>query len=87
MTIGFVIKTIRETHGLSQTELANLCYRTKDWVYLIETNSPKTRVTKEDLVLLAEELKEPLLKTIAIGMNYEGLVKCMSLENDFNKDK
>ena len=45
MTIGFVIKTIRETHGLSQTELANLCYRTKDWVYLIETNSPKTKVT------------------------------------------
>lgn len=71
MTVGELLKLIREKHKISQTEFANMCMRSKDWVYLIETNSTRTRVTKQDLILLSENLNEPLLKTLAIGMHYE----------------
>ena len=71
MTIGELIKTVRESHEMNQTDFANLCMRTRDWLYLIETNSNRTKITKQDLIMLAEKLDEPLLKTIAIGMHYE----------------
>ena len=71
MTIGELIKTVREQHGMNQTDFANICMRTRDWLYLVETNSHRTKITKQDLVLLAESLDEPLLKTIAIGIHYE----------------
>lgn len=73
MTIGELIKTIREEHKLNQTEFANLCMRTRDWLYLIETNSNRTKISKQDLIMLSDGLDEPLLKTIAVGMTYEEL--------------
>ncbi len=73
MTIGKIIKIIREEHEMNQTDFANICMRTRDWLYLIETNSNKTKITKQDLILLSEELNEPILKTIAVGMTYEEL--------------
>ena len=73
MTIGNIIKIIREDHEMNQTDFANICMRTRDWLYLIETNSNKTKITKQDLILLSEELNEPILKTIAVGMTYEEL--------------
>lgn len=73
MTIGKIIKIIREDHEMNQTDFANICMRTRDWLYLIETNSNKTKITKQDLILLSEELNEPILKTIAVGMTYEEL--------------
>ena len=73
MTIGKIIKIIREDHKMNQTDFANICMRTRDWLYLIETNSNKTKITKQDLILLSEELNEPILKTIAVGMTYEEL--------------
>lgn len=79
MTIGELIKTIREKHGLNQTDFANLCYRNRDWVYLVENNSHKTSVEKKDLFYLAESLDEPLLKTIAVGMHYEELATAFKL--------
>ena len=57
MTIGKIIKIIREDHEMNQTDFANICMRTRDWLYLIETNSNKTKITKQDLILLSEELK------------------------------
>ena len=73
MTLGELIKTIREQHKMNQTEFANLCMRTRDWLYLIETNSNRTKVSKQDLIMLSEGLDEPLLKTLAVGMTYEEL--------------
>lgn len=73
MTVGELIKTIREQHEMNQTEFANLCMRTRDWLYLIETNSNRTKITKQDLIMLSDGLDEPLLKTIAVGMTYEEL--------------
>lgn len=73
MTLGELIKTIREQHKMNQTEFANLCMRTRDWLYLIETNSNRTKVSKQDLIMLSEGLNEPLLKTLAVGMTYEEL--------------
>ena len=73
MTLGELIKTIREQHKMNQTEFANLCMRTRDWLYLIETNSNRTKVSKQDLIMLSDGLDEPLLKTIAVGMTYEEL--------------
>ena len=73
MTIGELIKDIRTSHEMNQTEFANLCMRTRDWLYLIETNSNRTKVTKQDLIMLSDGLDEPLLKTIAVGMTYEEL--------------
>ena len=73
MTLGELIKTIREQHKMNQTEFANLCMRTRDWLYLIETNSNRTKISKQDLIMLSEGLDEPLLKTLAVGMTYEEL--------------
>ena len=73
MTIGELIKTVREEHEMNQTEFANLCMRTRDWLYLIETNSNRTKISKQDLIMLSDGLDEPLLKTIAVGMTYEEL--------------
>lgn len=73
MTIGELIKTIREEHKMNQTEFANLCMRTRDWLYLIETNSNRTKISKQDLIMLSDGLDEPLLKTLAVGMTYEEL--------------
>ena len=73
MTIGELIKTVREQHEMNQTEFANLCMRTRDWLYLIETNSNRTKISKQDLIMLSDGLDEPLLKTIAVGMTYEEL--------------
>ena len=73
MTVGELIKTIREEHKMNQTDFANLCMRTRDWLYLIETNSNRTKITKQDLIMLSDGLDEPLLKTIAVGMTYEEL--------------
>lgn len=73
MTLGELIKTIREQHEMNQTEFANLCMRTRDWLYLIETNSNRTKISKQDLIMLSEGLDEPLLKTLAVGMTYEEL--------------
>lgn len=73
MTLGEMLKTIREQHKMSQTEFAEICMRTRDWQYLIETDSNRTKVTKQDLIMLSEGLNEPLLKTIAVGMTYEEL--------------
>lgn len=71
MTIGELLKTIREQHEMNQTDFSNACMRTRDWLYLVETNSHRTKVTKQDLILLAESLNEPILKTLAIGLHYE----------------
>lgn len=71
MTIGRLIKNIREEHKMSQTDFAELCMRTRDWLYLVETDSHRTKITKQDLILLSENLGEPILKTLAIGMHYE----------------
>ena len=73
MTIGELIKDIRTSHEMNQTEFANLCMRTRDWLYLIETNSNRTKISKQDLIMLSDGLDEPLLKTIAVGMTYEEL--------------
>ena len=73
MTVGELIKTIREQHEMNQTDFANMCMRTRDWLYLIETNSNRTKITKQDLIMLSDGLDEPLLKTIAVGMTYEEL--------------
>lgn len=73
MTVGDLIKTIREERKMNQTEFANICMRTRDWLYLIETNSNRTKITKQDLIMLSDGLDEPLLKTIAVGMTYEEL--------------
>ena len=73
MTIGELIKTVREQHEMNQTDFANLCMRTRDWLYLIETNSNRTKISKQDLIMLSDGLDEPLLKTIAVGMTYEEL--------------
>ena len=73
MTIGELIKTVREQHKMNQTDFANLCMRTRDWLYLIETNSNRTKISKQDLIMLSDGLDEPLLKTIAVGMTYEEL--------------
>ena len=79
MTIGRLIKNIREEHKMSQTDFAELCMRTRDWLYLVETDSHRTSITKQDLILLADELQEPLLKTIAVGMHYEELSTAFKL--------
>ena len=79
MTIGELIKTIREKHEMNQTDFAKICMRTRDWLYLIETDSHRTSITKQDLILLADELEEPLLKTIAVGMHYEELTTAFKL--------
>lgn len=79
MTIGELIKHIREAHEMNQTDFASICLRTRDWLYLIETDSHRTSITKQDLILLADELKEPILKTIAIGMHYEELANIIKL--------
>lgn len=73
MTMGELIKSIREQHKMNQTDFANLCMRTRDWLYLIETNSNRTKISKQDLIMLSDGLDEPLLKTIAVGMTYEEL--------------
>ena len=79
MTIGELIKSIREEHKMNQTDFANICMRTRDWLYLIETNSNRTKITKQDLIMLSEELDEPLLKTIAVGMTYEELTCALKI--------
>lgn len=73
MTIGELIKSVREQHKMNQTDFAEICMRTRDWLYLIESNSNRTSISKQDLVMLSEGLNEPLLKTIAVGMTYEEL--------------
>ena len=80
MKVGEIIKSIRIQHDLTQEDLAEMCYRSRDWVSLIETGSHKTTVTKEDLIILSKELNEPILRTIAVGMAYEDIATCIKLE-------
>ena len=72
MSLGEFLKHIRMLHGLNQTELGNMCFRTKDYIYLIENG--KAKPTSEELYLISEKLEEPILKLITYGMVAEQLL-------------
>jgi transcriptional regulator with XRE-family HTH domain len=73
MGIGDLIKHIRTSHGLNQTELGDLMYRNRDFVYLVENGRATPNV--KDLVELSKALSEPLLLYVAYGITLNDVLE------------
>jgi DNA-binding XRE family transcriptional regulator len=73
MNIGEFLKFIRNRHSLTQSDIGNICLRSKDWVYMVENG--KLEPTNEDLALISKELQEPLLLLITYGKTIQQLFK------------
>ena len=75
MQIGDFIKYLRKGNGISQDELAEKVMRSQDWMSLVETN--KIQPNTEDIKLIAKELHEPILDTIADGLLFQEIKRRM----------
>lgn len=75
MQIGDFIKYLRKGNGISQDELAEKVMRSQDWMSLVETN--KIQPNTEDIKLIAKELHEPILGTIADGLLFQEIKRRM----------
>ena len=75
MQIGDFIKYLRKGNGISQDELAEKVMRSQDWMSLVETS--KIQPNTEDIKLIAKELHEPILDTIADGLLFQEIKRRM----------
>lgn len=71
MNLGDFIKCVRMRHNLTQSEMGDICMRSKDWIYLVENG--KLNPLNEDLVILGNKLDEPLLLFISYGITINSL--------------
>ena len=71
MNLGDFIKCVRMRHNLTQSEMGDICMRSKDWIYLVENG--KLNPSNEDLVILGNKLDEPLLLLISYGITINSL--------------
>ena len=71
MNLGDFIKCVRMRHNLTQSEMGDICMRSKDWIYLVENG--KLNPSNEDLVILGNKLDEPLLLFISYGIMINSL--------------
>lgn len=71
MNLGDFIKYVRMRHNLTQSEMGDICMRSKDWIYLVENG--KLNPSNEDLVILGNKLDEPLLLFISYGITINSL--------------
>ena len=71
MNLGDFIKSVRMRHNLTQSEMGDICMRSKDWIYLVENG--KLNPSNEDLVILGNKLEEPLLLFISYGITINSL--------------
>lgn len=72
MGVGELIKHIRVLHGLNQTELGDLMYRNRDFVYMVENG--RTSPTVKDLIELSKALNEPILLYVAYGITFNDML-------------
>lgn len=54
-------------HRLTQSEFGDIIYRSKDYVYLIE--SDKTSPSLKELQMLSKKLNEPVIMIIMYGLS------------------
>lgn len=64
--LGDFLKHIRTRHGLTQTQMGDIFYRNKDYVYLLEND--KATPTVEELKLISEKLDEPVVMLVMYGL-------------------
>lgn len=73
LNLGDFIRYIRMRHNLTQVEFGELFYRSKDYVYLLETN--KAVPKNEELKLISKKLNEPVVMYVMYGLRVEELIK------------
>lgn len=59
-------------HGLNQSEMGDLFYRNKDYVYKIE--SDKMTPTFEELKIIGEKLNEPIITLVMYGLSIKQIL-------------
>lgn len=59
-------------HGLNQSEMGDLFYRNKDYVYKIE--SDKMTPTSEELKIISEKLNEPIIALVMYGLSIKEII-------------
>ena len=78
LTLGDFLRHIRLRHGLNQAQFGDIFYRTKDYVYLIESNQ---RVpTAKELQLISNQLGEPVIMLVMYGLVAKDLID-MKIQN------
>ena len=60
-------------HNLTQVEFGELFYRSKDYVYLLESN--KTVPNIEELELISKKLNEPVVMLVMYGLCIKDIIK------------
>ena len=72
MSLGDLLRHIRMRHGLNQSEMGDLFYRNKDYVYKIE--SDKMTPTFEELKIIGEKLNEPIITLVMYGLSIKQIL-------------
>lgn len=72
MSLGDLLRHIRMRHGLNQSEMGDLFFRNKDYVYKIE--SDKMTPTFEELKIIGEKLNEPIITLVMYGLSIKQIL-------------
>jgi DNA-binding XRE family transcriptional regulator len=72
LSLGDFLRYIRMRHNLTQSEFGELIYRSKDYVYLMETD--KTEPSLKELQMISKKLNEPVIMIIMYGLSVSQVI-------------
>lgn len=73
LSLGDFLKHIRMRHGLTQSQMGDLFFRNKDYVYLIEND--KAVPSAKELKTISEKLEEPIIMLVMYGLTINQILE------------